>query len=83
MTRHADIDNNIQSRYIRDVNQGGRDAKQAFIDDMAERGYEPKTSRNGNITATKGDDTVRYAPLADHDRHNPRGHDGRRNTKDD
>ena len=39
--------------------------KQTFIDNMTKRGYELKTSRNGNITATKGDNTVRYVPLAD------------------
>lgn len=40
--------------------------KQTFIDSMTERGYELKTSRNGNITATKGANTVRYVPLADY-----------------
>ena len=40
--------------------------KQAFIDSMPERGYELKYSRNGNITATKGANTVRYVPLADY-----------------
>lgn len=40
--------------------------KQTFIDNMTERGYELKTSRNGNITATKGDTKVRYVPLADY-----------------
>ena len=40
--------------------------KQTFIDSMTERGYELKYERNGNITATKGANTVRYVPLADH-----------------
>lgn len=33
--------------------------KQTFIDNMTEHGYEPRLIRNGNITATKGDFTVR------------------------
>ena len=33
---------------------------------MTERGYEPRPIRNGSITATKGDATVRFAPLANH-----------------
>ena len=40
--------------------------KQTFIDDMTERGYELKPIRNGNITATKGDDMVRFVPLANY-----------------
>lgn len=40
--------------------------KQTFIDNMTERGYELNHSRNGNITATKGDNKVRYVPLADY-----------------
>lgn len=36
--------------------------KQTFIDNMAERGYEPKT----NGSATKGDNTIRHVPPADH-----------------
>lgn len=40
--------------------------KQTFIDSMTERGYELKRSRNGNITATKGDNTVRFVPLANY-----------------
>lgn len=40
--------------------------KQTFIDNMTERGYELKFVRNGNITATKGDNTVRFVPLADY-----------------
>lgn len=38
--------------------------KQTFIDNMTERGYELEFTRNGNITATKGDNTVRLVPLA-------------------
>lgn len=40
--------------------------KQTFIDNMTERGYELRLIRNGNITATKGDATVRFVPLADY-----------------
>lgn len=40
--------------------------KQTFIDNMNEREYELKYNRNGNITATKGDNTIRYVPLADY-----------------
>lgn len=40
--------------------------KQTFIDNMTERGYELKYSRNGNITATKDANTIRYVPLADY-----------------
>lgn len=40
--------------------------KQTFIDNMTERGYELSFGRNGNITATKGDNTVRLVPLADY-----------------
>lgn len=40
--------------------------KQTFIDNMTERGYELRPIRNGNITATKGDDTVRFVPLANY-----------------
>lgn len=40
--------------------------KQTFIDSMTGRGYELKYGRNGNITATKGVNTVRYVPLADY-----------------
>lgn len=32
-------------------------------------GYEPRFGRNGNITATKGDNTVRLIPPADHGAH--------------
>lgn len=40
--------------------------KQAFVDNMTERGYELKTAHNGNITATKGGNTVRWVPLANY-----------------
>lgn len=33
---------------------------------MTARGYELETVGNGNITATKGDITVRLVPLADY-----------------
>lgn len=39
---------------------------QTFIDNMMERGYELRFSHNGNITATKGENTVRLVPLANH-----------------
>lgn len=40
--------------------------KQTFINNMTERGYELCFVRNGNITATKGDITVRLVPLANY-----------------
>lgn len=40
--------------------------RQTFIDNMTAREYEPETVGNGNMTAAKGDITVRFAPLADH-----------------
>lgn len=40
--------------------------KQTFIDNMTGRGYELRPIRNGNITATKGDDMVRFVPLANY-----------------
>lgn len=40
--------------------------KQTFIDNMTERGYKLRFGHNGNITATKGENTVRLVPLADH-----------------
>ena len=40
--------------------------KQTFIDNMTARGYELEYANNGNITATKGDITVRLVPLADY-----------------
>lgn len=40
--------------------------KQTFVNQMTARGYELETVGNGNITATKGDITVRLVPLADY-----------------
>lgn len=40
--------------------------KQTFIDNMKARGYVLRYGHNGNITATKGDITVRLVPLADY-----------------
>lgn len=40
--------------------------KQTFIDNMTARGYELETVGNGNITATKGENTVRFVPLANY-----------------
>lgn len=40
--------------------------RQTFIDNMTARGYELEAVGNGNITATKGDITVRLVPLADY-----------------
>lgn len=40
--------------------------KQTFIDNMMARGYELTYTANGNVTATKGDITVRFVPLADY-----------------
>lgn len=40
--------------------------KQTFIDNMKACGYELRFGRNGNITATKGDATVRFVPLANY-----------------
>lgn len=40
--------------------------KQTFIDNMMERGYELRFSHNGNITATKGENTVRLVPFANY-----------------
>lgn len=37
--------------------------KRTFIDNMKACGYEPRFGRNGNITATKGNNTVRLVPL--------------------
>lgn len=33
---------------------------------MTARGYEPETISNGNITATKDENTVRLVPRANH-----------------
>lgn len=40
--------------------------KQTFVNNMTERGYELYFVNNGNITATKGDITVRLVPLANY-----------------
>lgn len=40
--------------------------KQTFINQMTARGYELTYVSNGNITATKGDNTVRFVPLANY-----------------
>lgn len=40
--------------------------KQTFVNQMTARGYELETVANGNITATKGDNTVRFVPLANY-----------------
>lgn len=40
--------------------------KQTFTDNMKACGYELRFGHNGNITATKGDNTVRLVPLADY-----------------
>ena len=40
--------------------------KQTLIHNTTEHGYEPCFVRNGNITATKGENTVRLVPLANH-----------------
>lgn len=40
--------------------------KQTFINQMTARGYELTYISNGNISATKGDTTVRLVPLANY-----------------
>lgn len=40
--------------------------KQTFIDNMTAREYKLTYTANGNVTATKGDITVRLVPLADY-----------------
>lgn len=40
--------------------------KQTFIDNMTERGYELRFGHNGNITATRGENTVRLVPRANY-----------------
>lgn len=40
--------------------------QQTFINQMTARGYELCFVRNGNITATKGENTVRWVPLANY-----------------
>lgn len=37
-----------------------------FINQMTARRYEPTLHRNGNVTATKGDITLRFVPRADY-----------------
>lgn len=43
--------------------------KRTFTDNMKACGYELSFGHNGNITATKGDNTVRLVPLADYGVH--------------
>lgn len=40
--------------------------KQTFTDNMKACGYELSFGRDGDITATKGDNTVRLVPHADY-----------------
>lgn len=40
--------------------------RQTFINQTTARGYELETVGNGNITATKGDITLRFVPRADY-----------------
>lgn len=40
--------------------------EQTFINQMKARGYELETVGNGNINATKGENTVRLVPLANY-----------------
>lgn len=40
--------------------------KQTFVNQMTARGYDLETVANGNITATKGGNTVRFVPLANY-----------------
>lgn len=40
--------------------------KETFVNQMTARGYELETVANGNITATKGGNTVRLVPLANY-----------------
>lgn len=40
--------------------------RQTFINQTTARGYELETVANGNITATKGDITLRFVPRADY-----------------
>lgn len=41
--------------------------RQTFVNQMKARGYETTPpSPTGNVTATKGDITVRFVPLADY-----------------
>lgn len=40
--------------------------EQTFINQTKTRGYELETVSNGNITATKGDITLRFVPRANY-----------------
>lgn len=40
--------------------------KQTFVNQMTARGYELTYVSNGNVTATKGGNTVRFVPLANY-----------------
>lgn len=40
--------------------------KETFINEMQARGYELKTTHNGNMVASKGDTTLRWVALADY-----------------
>lgn len=40
--------------------------KQTFINNMTGRGYKLRFDRDGNIIATKGENTVRLVPFANH-----------------
>ena len=40
--------------------------RQTFIDNMMERGYKLRFGHSGNITATKGENTVRLVPRANY-----------------
>lgn len=64
MTRHTTI-------YRRDIlkvsTKEVTTEKQTFIENVTARGYETTPpSPTGNVTATKGDITVRLVPLADY-----------------
>lgn len=43
--------------------------KETFIDNMKARGYELKFTINGNVTARKGDTTLRWVALANYGIH--------------
>lgn len=40
--------------------------KKTFVNQMTARGYNLKYAHNGNITATKGGNTMRLVPLANY-----------------
>ena len=40
--------------------------KETFVNQMTARGYELTPPCNGNVTATKGDITLRFVPRADY-----------------